>query len=238
MDLAQMKSAAQAHGIYLPPSKQINAQGLGYHLKFKSDGTFEVWIITQLQSTQAYSLEEGWHNDYFTIRNEYLYNNFGIIPECSVIFIEDNLWLEGQVKGKATVASANLITPNVDTDVVLPGNITYLNSDGTDGLALVGERNVLVGPQSPNMMEIRGIFVAQKGRFGRNHYPNNFRNQLDIYGSIVSSGRVGTQWTSGSQVISGYLNRESYFDSNLIYAPPPFVPYVNPEFQAVNWEEE
>ena len=177
-DLAQMKGAAQSSGAYLQPSKQINAQALGYHLKFKNDGTFEVWIITQLQSSYAYSYEEGWHYDYFTISNEYLYNTLGISPNCSVIFAEDNLWLEGQVKGKVTVASANLITPNVDTDVVLPGNITYANSDGSDGLALIGERNVLVGPQSPNAMEIRGIFVAQKGRFGRNHYNNNFRDQL------------------------------------------------------------
>lgn len=237
VDLAQMKSSAQSSGVYLPPSVNLNPSGKGYHLKFKNNGTFEAWIITKLSSTYAYSLEEDWHYDYFTISNEYLYNTYAIPSACSVIFIEDNLWPEGEVKGKVTVASANLINPNLDTDVVLPANIDYAVKDGSDGLALISERNVLIGPQSPNQMELRGIFVAQKGRFSRNHYPNNFREKLEIYGSIISNGRVGTQWISGSQVVSGYLNRETYFDSNLIYRAPPFVPAITPDFEIVNWEE-
>jgi hypothetical protein len=102
---------------------------------------------------------------------------------------------------------------------------------------VVGERNVLISPNSPNQMELRGIFIAQKGRFSRNHYPGNIKDKLEIYGSIISNGRVGTQWVSGSQVISGYLKRESYFDSNLVYNPPPFVPYITPDFKIVKWEE-
>lgn len=237
IDLAQMKSAAQTNGVYLPPSTDINSQSKGYHIKFKNNGTFEAWIITGLSSTYAYSLEEGWHYDYFTITNEYLYNTYAIPLECSAVFIEDNIWPEGEVKGKIIVASANLINPNLDTDVVLLGNIDYTTLDGSDGLALIGERNILIGPQSPDKMELRGIFIAQKGRFSRNHYPNNMKEKLEIYGSIISNGRVGTQWTSGSQVVSGYLKRESYFDSNLVYSPPPFVPHISPEPKLINWGE-
>jgi len=239
IDLSEMKGlAVNGGGTYLQPSENINPQGKGYHIKFKNNGTFEAWIITGLSSTYAYSLEEGWHYDYFTITNEYLYNTYAINPNCSVVFIEDDLWAEGIVKGKATIASANLINPNLDTDVVLPASITYAVGDGTDGLALIGERNVLIGPQSPSNMTLKGIFVAQKGRFGRNHYPSNFRNNLEIYGSVISSGRVGTKWTSGSQIVSGYAQRESYFDSDLVYAPPSFVPYIDPDFITVNWQEK
>lgn len=238
VDLGQIKAAAQASGIYLPPSTTTNPQGKGYHLKFINDGTVEVWIITQLSSTYGYSLEEGWHYDYFIISSEYLYNTYPVPPVCSAIFVEDDLWPEGEVKGKITLASANLITPNMDTDVVLPGGINYAALDGSDGLALIAENNMLIGPQSPEQMELRGIFVAQKGRFSRNHYLNNLRDKLEIYGSIISNGRVGTQWISGSVVISGYLKRESYFDSNLVYAAPPFVPYVNPDFRIIDWQEE
>jgi len=245
IDLAQMKSAAQSSGVYLPPSTNIDPKGKGYHLKFRNDGTFEVWIITKLSPTLSYSLEEGWHYDYFIIASEYLpptlpggLSNPVTIPSaCSAIFIEDNIWPEGEIKGKPTIVSANLINPNLDTDVVLPGNIDYTVKDGSDGLALIGERNVLIGPQSPNIMELRGIFVAQKGRFSRNHYPWNIREKLEIYGSIISNGRVGTKWVSGSIVISGYLKRESYFDANLVYNPPPFLPYTSPEFKILNWEE-
>ncbi len=237
IDLAQMKSFAQSAGIYLPPSVNLNPQGKGYHLKFKNNGTFEAWVITGLSSTRAYSLEEGWHFNFFTITSEYLYNTYTIPSACPVIFIEDNLWPEGVVKGKVTVASANLINPNLDTDVILQANIDYSVKDGSDGLTLIGERNVLIGPNSPNKMELRGIFVAQKGRFSRNHYPNNFRKELEIYGTIVSNGRVGTKWSSGGQIVSGYLERKSYFDSNLVYNPPPFTPFIEPDFKIVKWEE-
>lgn len=237
IDLAKMKNSAQSSGIYLSPSINLNPQGKGYHIKFLNNGTFEAWLITGLSPTWAYSLEEGWHYDYFTIANEYLYNTYLIPSACSVIFIEDNLWPEGGVKGKVTIASANLINPNLDTDVILQGNIDYTTLDGSDGFSVIGERNVLISPNSPNQMELRGIFIAQKGRFSRNHYPGNTREKLEIYGSIVSNGRVGTQWISGSQIVSGYLKRESYFDTNLVYAPPPFVPYITPDFEIIRWEE-
>ncbi|MBM3250642.1 MAG: hypothetical protein FJZ07_00140 [Candidatus Nealsonbacteria bacterium] len=237
IDLAQMKNISQASGIYLPPSININPNGKGYHLIFKDNGTVEAWLITGLSSTYAYSLEEGWHYDYFTISSEYLYNTYTIPSACSVIFIEDKIWPEGRVKGKVTVASANLIDSNKDTDVILQKNIDYSLKDGSDGLTLIGQRNILIGPDSPNQMELRGIFIAQKGRFSRNHYPNNFKEKLEIYGSIISNGRVGTQWVSGSQIVSGYLKRESYFDSKLIYNPPPFTPYAEYDFKIVVWEE-
>jgi hypothetical protein len=237
IDLAQMKNVAQISGVYLPPSTTTNPQGKGYHIKFKNNGTFEAWIITQLSSTYAYSLEEDWHYDYFTITSEYLYNTYVIPLACSAIFVEDNIWPEGTIKGKITVASANLITPGIDTDAVLSNNITYTQTDGSDGFSLIGERNILISPQSPNDMTLRGVFIAQKGRFSRNHYQNNFRNNLEIYGSVVSNGRVGTQWTSGGTIVSGYSQRESYFDQNLIYNPSPFVPHVEPDFRIIDWKE-
>lgn len=237
VDLAQMKQVAQGSGIYLPPSKDLDSNGKGYHIKFKDNGTFEAWIITGLSGTWGYSLEENWHWDYFTITGEYLYNTYAIPTECSAIFVEDDIWPEGEVRGKVALASADLIDPNLDTDAVLQWNIDYDKKDGSDSLLVIGQRNVLIGPNSPDDMELRGIFVAQKGRFSRNHYTNNFRDKLEIFGTIISKGRVGTKWTSGGQVVSGYLKRETYFDANLLYNTPPFVPYASSDFKIVNWQQ-
>jgi len=237
IDLAQIKANAQSSSIYLLPSVDVNSQADGYHIIFRNDGFIEVWIITDLQGTWAYNLEEDWHWDYFTITDEYLYNTYPIGSICPVIFVEDNVWLEGEVKGKITLASANLIEPNEDTDVILLEDINYTTQDGSDGLAVIGERNILIGPDSPDQMELRGIFIAQKGRFGRNHYPSNLRDKLEITGSIVSNGRVGTKWTSGSVIVSGYLKRENYIDSKLTYSSPPFTPYAEYDFKIVRWEE-
>lgn len=240
IDLARIKNITFSHPqqYYWPPVANLDPEGKGYHLKFINNGTFEVRIITQLSPSWAYSLEEGWHNDYFSIASEYQYGPpISIDPDCSLVFIEDNLWVEGEVRGKITVASADLINPTGDTDVILPGNINYTALDGSDGLSVIGEKNVLISPDSPDAMELRGIFIAQKGHFGRNHYPDNIKEKLEIHGSIISNGRVGTQWTSGSSIVSGYLKRENYIDANLVYSPPPFVPYTGSEFRVVDWEE-
>jgi Tfp pilus assembly protein PilX len=240
VDLAKIKDLTDNYPqqYYWPSVSDLDPEGEGYHVKFLNDGTFEVWIITDLAATYAYSLEEGWHYDYFVIEGEYLYtDSITIDPTCSLIFVEDNLWVEGEVKGKVTIASANLIDPNEDTDVVLPGDINYTSLDGTDGLGVLAERNILISPNSPNQMELRGIFIAQNGHFGRNHYSGSIKEKLEIYGSIVSNGRVGTKWTSGGHIVSGYLKRENYNDPDLIYAPPPSVPSVSSEFKIVNWEE-
>jgi len=239
VDLAEIKTLTQPHPqeYYWPPVTDLDSNGEGYHVVFVNDGTFEVWIITDLQASWAYSTEEGWHDDYFIINNEYLYGTHSIDPNCSLIFVEDDLWVEGEVHGKATIISADLINPTGETDVVLSGDINYTTLDGADGLAVIGERNVLIPPDSPDQLELRGILVAQKGHFGRNHYPGNIRDNLEIYGSIVSNGRVGTKWSSGGIIVSGYLKRENYFDTNLVYSPPPFVPYISPDFEILHWEE-
>jgi hypothetical protein len=234
-DLSEIKSYAQNSSIYLPPSTDIDASADGYHLIFNNDGTVEVRIITQLFSDWAYSEEEGWHYDYFRIRTEYFYNTYNVSSSCPVIFIEDDLWVEGIVNGKVTVASADLISPTKETDVILAGDIVL--SGGSDAIAVIGENNLLIPPDSPDSMELKGVFIAQNGRFGRNHYDGNIKSKLEIIGSVVSNKRVGTQWTSGSFVVSGYLVRENYVDPNLIYFPPPFVPYAEHNFSIIKWEE-
>jgi len=237
VDLAKIKSSAQSGGVYLPPSTSINYSGDGYHLIFNDNGTVEVRIITNLYYDYSYSEEEGWHYDYFRIKSEYYYNTYTIDSSCSAIFAEDNIWIEGRVDKKVTVASANLIQANKDTSAVIINDIDYVDNDGTDGFSVIVENNILISPSSPNQLELKGIFIAQKGRFGRNHYPNNFRNKLEIVGSVVSNGRVGTQWTSGSYIVSGYLERENVVDTKLIYSPCPFIPFVEYDFKVIKWEE-
>ncbi len=164
-DLVQMKEKAQTLGIYLGPSGAS-----GYQVIFKNNGTFDVYKITQLTRVEGYSLEEGWHDDYHKITSKNFIGNYPLPSSCGLIFVEDNLWVEGEVKGKATIVSADLINPSRDTDVVLNWNLTYTQKDGSDGILAIGERNVLIPLYSPDTMEIDGIFLAQKGRFSRNFY--------------------------------------------------------------------
>lgn len=239
MDLSEIKLASQTYieGIYLPPSSDIDYTADGYHVIFQNDRTVDVYIITDLDRYYGYNEEEDWHYDYIEIDDEYFYDSYPIRQCCSLIFLEDDVWLEGEVRGKVTLASANIIDPNEETNVVLYNNINYTELNGTDGLLVVSENNILISPTAPDIMELRGIFLAQNGRFGINHYPWDIKDKLEIYGSVISNGRVGTRWTSGSSIISGFNERENYFDTNLIYNPPPFVPYSEYDFKIISWEE-
>jgi len=242
ISLAAIKDKAwHAGGIYLPKSSTLNSNGKGYHLKFRSDGTMQVYIVTGVSRTYGCANDctqsSDWQYDYFTISSEYLYNTYTIPLTCSAIYGEDNLWVEGVIKGKVVVASANLIDTNVNTDIILDNNITYASDGSTDGLSLIAQRNILIGPDSANNLELHGIFTAQKGHFGRNHYPNNMKNSLIIYGSIVSNGRVGTQWISDGQMVSGYAQRETYYDQEQIKNPPPFIGATSPDYKIVNWRQ-
>ena len=238
MDLAQIKGVADNHPqqYYWPPVEELDSGGKGYHIVLNND-QFEIRVVTELNANYAYNDEDGWYYDYLEIEDEYEYDTIALDYGCPVIFTEDDLWLEGKVEGKTTVAAANLKDSNQQASITLPEDIDYEHLDGSDGLTVIGQDDVLIGPDSPEQMELRGIFIAQKGRFGRNLYPDNIKDKLEIYGSIVSNDRVGTQWVSSGQIVSGYKKRENYVDTNLLYQPPPFTPFVTSQFEIANWKE-
>ncbi len=270
-DLSQMKNLAQSLGVYYPSSTTVNPIAKGYHLVFNGDGSFDLFVITDLEAVYACDKDgdghcEGdsdWYWSYEKINNEYLplegiyggyhlkFDNVTTSEDCGLIFIEDNLWIEGIVKGKKTVAVANLETAGVDPTVFINNNLDYTTLDGSDSLAVIAEKNVLLPCHTPDTMVARGVFVAQLGNFGRRFYidpdaywwhcwwhpskccDDGLRTHLTIYGSIVSNGRVGTRWGS----VSGYQKRDNYFDSKLAKDPPPLLPYVSEAMEIISFQE-
>lgn len=239
MDLAEIKNLTQSgQGIYLAPSNEY-----GYHIIFKNNKSIDVYKITGLDSVYAYNLEDDWHWEDSVIGSESFVGNYSIPESCGLVFIEDDIWVEGEIKGKLTVISADLINPNTETDVWLEGNIEYTTRDGSDGLVLFGQHNNLIGLYMPDSLELHGIYIAQTGHFGRNHYdcdwysPECKRDSLEIFGSIISNGRVGTKWSSGGSWISGFNQRENIYDPQQSFDPPPFLLNTSEEYQFKEWEE-
>jgi len=239
MDLAQIKSTTQGgQGIYLAPSGDE-----GYHIILRNNRTMDVYRITQLDSVYAYDSEIGWHWEDSVIDNETFIGNYSVPETCGLAFVEDNLWIEGELSGKLTIVSADLINPNLETNIWLKGNIEYTTRDGTDGLVLVAQNNNLIGLSVPESMELHGVYVAQNGHFGRNHYSCSWysvdckKDYLEIFGSVVSNGRVGTKWSSGSTWVSGFEQRENIYDPQQSFNPPTFLPVTSEEHQFKEWEE-
>jgi hypothetical protein len=111
----------------------------------------------------------------------------------------------------------------------------------------IAELDILIGLEVPDDMTLYGIYLAQTGKFGRNHYdtsmPNAWeqyimRNSLTIYGTIVSNGRVGTKWVNSSGTyISGFNNRFTTYDRNLVASPPPLIPVTSDDYTFSDWQD-
>lgn len=249
IDLSDMLNRAQTRGgRYIPPSGNY-----GYHITFNGNGTFTVRRVTGTYQYSTYSTEDGDHQERNIISNETVVATYAINPACPLIYVADKVWLEGVIDSKVTIAAAGTDISGADPSIILRGNLTYADPEA-DGLLAIAEDNVLIGVDVPDNMVINGIFVAQKGRFGRNLYtstnlpnpsgPLNFkpyfeRNSLTTNGSVVSNGRVGTMWTSAStgNFTSGFHNRYNSYDRNLVDDPPPLVPNTSDVYEFIEWRE-
>ncbi len=254
VDLTAMKTKAQTLGRYFAPSGNY-----GYHMVMKSNGTFDMYRVTNTTSVWGYTTEADWVQERHIISAETLIGNYTVPSACGVVFVEDKLWLNGIVTQKMTVAAADVTTAGVDPYLILEDNITYATATATTtpGLLAIGEHSVLIPLDSPNIMTLKGIFVAQQGRFGRNHYctdecagshsgnegvsnaldPYVIQSSLSVYGTIVSNGREGTKWMSGSTQLSGYTTRTNAYDRELVSNPPPMTPYTSATYKFIEWRE-
>ena len=250
VNLSDLKTYARSNGgLYFGPAGGESGKR-GYHAIFKSGGSVDVYKVTNVTEVWGYSGEDGWQQEGNIIAAETFMGNYTVPSACSVVFFEDELWLEGVIKNKVTVAAADLSQPNHNVDIILSNNITYAANDGTNGLTAIAERHVLIPLNSPDTMTLNGIFIAQSGRYGRNYYTDSGTNQVpsqyDTYvkrsslttvGTIVSNGRTGTQWTCGGTYCSGYQSRVDSYDGKLSASPPPFTPFTSADFKFVQWRE-
>ena len=245
LDLATIKNLTQpipegqGQGLYFAPS----SSEMGYHVVLNQTN-IQVYEVTGVQDIFAYSSEEGWHWEDSEITSENLVGTYAVPSSCSTAFFEDTIWLEGDLQGKVTIVAADLVDPGTEANVWLPGDIEYSTTDGTDGLLLLSQHNALIPLNSPDSLELQGIFVAQTGHFGRNHYDCGWypadciKSNLEMFGSVVSDGRVGTKWSySWGGIASGYLQRENIYDPMQTLSPPPFLPLSSQEFELHGWEE-
>lgn len=238
-DLAKLRGDAQsADGLYIEPSGTF-----GYRLIFQTNDTVEIRRVTALEPPPAECTndldQDGWGA--WDIRSDELVQTSGF-PKNGMIFVEDNVWVEGKVNtARLTIGVGTFPdVPSTNRSIIVNNDLLYTNTDGTDALGLFAQKHLTVGLRSKDSLRIDAALIAQKGRVGRFYYsPTNCgstvnRDTLTLYGMIATNGRYGFAYTNGT----GYQKRNIQYDNNLTLGPPPAVPLIGSEYAVLSWEEE
>lgn len=233
-DLAQIKTDAQSAGKYFGASG-----GSGYNIILKTNNTFDLQKVTSLVSPDSGCSSDGttgWGT--WSVRNISAIGNYPI-PANGLIFLEDNIWVEGQINNsRLTIVAATFPeTTNTSKSITINKDIIYTNYDGRDVLALIAQKDINVGQVSNDILRIDAALVAKNGRAGRYYYSSgcdyNSRNTLTLYGMIATNNRYGFAYTNGT----GYNTRNLIYDGNLLYGPPPSFPLTAENYVVISWRE-
>ena len=230
VDFASLKTKAQsAQGRYHAASGQS-----GYRITLRTNGTYDLHRVNSQQNTSGSCGATSNSVNGTTFIGNYAY------PVNGVIYVEDNLWVQGQINNNRLIIVAATLPDSAPTrrNIYITNDILYTFYDGRDALGLMTQNNISVGLNSEDDLRIDGALITQYGRVGRDYYNNNCgtnrnRSVLTSYGAIGSALRYGFAWTDGS----GYDTRNLIYDANLLYAPPPFFPLTGDKYQTIGWEE-
>lgn len=248
--LSNLKILAQQNGMYFSYSDDTN---YGYEIVF-NENNFDVYKVTEITNQQSkckiYDMYEGYgsnsrfkHSTWSIKRKQYV-GNYDY-PKNGVIFVEDNVWVSGQIKNKKIILGAAIFPEQTlkMANIIINNDLKYTFYDGQDSLGLIAQKNINIGLESEDDLEINGALIAQNGRIGRYYYSSECgleykRSRIRVFGSIISAKRYGFSWVSGDTWVSGYNLREIVYDNNLLYYYPPYFPIASEFYSTLLWEIE
>ncbi len=244
--MAQIKSAAQSGGKYFGKSG-----AKGYHIVLKTNGTYTVTKVKKTlkipkgcKNTQH---QKGWATWSIDSGNssEQTVGTYNY-PANGIIFFEDNVWVDGQIKNNIlTIAAAKLPASKKSfKNIIINHSVAYTYYDGRDVLGLVSQGDVHVGMASDATLRVDAAVVAQNGRVGRYYYrpavgsktycaPYDTRTSITFNGMIATNTSYGFAYTDGS----GYQSRTILFDAHLQYNPPPTFPLISTDYHQILWSQ-
>ena len=224
----------------------------GYLVRFNSDATFNIYKIRSLEEqVEYYDYELGhsnWEAEEIDVSALEQVGGDYDIPENGVIFIEDDTWVDGTVKGKVTVAVARLDGESDDARIRINGNIKYPGSeeerrDGTNCLGLMAQGDILVPRYiSYDDLTIDATLLSQNGHVYFRAYRSPYRvvkGNIEVYGGVITN--LFWTWSyvfcAGCPVINGYETTNTIYNNNLTFSPPPSFP-TSENFEVLKWSEE
>jgi len=237
--------------------KEWTASGaLGYHIVFKVVGgvtKYDIYKVNSLvaspssncTNSQTQSINQGgWGT--WSISTQTIFQTDQLIPANDVIFVDDNLWVDGTINNARITLGTGIIGASSNYPAItINNNLLYTNTNGVDVIGLVSQGNINVGLVSLDDLTIDAALVSENGRVGRYYYNTNCsigshggvpyytRNSLTLLGMIASAIRYGFAYSNGT----GYNIRNINYDGNLLYSPPPSFPQATSQYQVISWQQ-
>lgn len=209
---------------YAPPNGFV-----GYHIVFKDD----IYTISKVKHADGG----------YAITQETVVGDFPI-PNDGVIFVESNVWLEGNVDNqRVTVIASNATASNSQKRyVVINDSILYSAKDGNSRVGIVATGDIIT-PRYPihPTMEINAALITS---YGYVWYPSSWAHtkvdgKLTVWGSTYNNRGLSWSWSSGpsSPWIGGFKEVDIIFDPHNAISPPPFFPNSG-KYRISSWREE
>jgi hypothetical protein len=226
-DFGRLRTEAQNNGVYLGPSGYY-----GYNLVFKSDGTVDIFIVTDAQGYVGWDSETGCANRRERIREQTLQGTYNL-SDNPIIFLEDMVWVSGTVNGQATVVAARFPLDTYNTNIWIPDNLVYADKNSDDVLGVIAQNDIYFARDIPEVFEINAALMAVNGHVIRHgffwfcgEHSNAVRLNLTIFGAIISNKKA--YWNFGTKPDSGFRDRTAAitFDPQLADDPPPYYPQL------------
>jgi hypothetical protein len=241
-DLSTMKTIASKSGSYWKASG-----ARGYEIVLKTNDTYDLYKVTALVSAPNGCTDSqnqtGWGT--WSISNRSLVGNKPI-PSSGVIFVEDNVWVSGQIATARVTIASGRFPDNASTrsSITVNSDLKYTSYTGAEVIALVAQQDINIGMVSADTLRIDAALMALNGRVGRFYYnpptsrsncgPYHQRTLITSYGMIASNQRYGFAYTDDT----GYVTRTIIYDANLLYGPPPSFPLTADFYTPIFWNEK
>ncbi len=239
-DLSALRTMAVDAGVLLTSSGQE-----GWHFVFNGS-TYDLYRVTSRDCYYGsgrwrYRFWVGWYWDgdiyCYDIGNETLVSSGNPIPANGAIFVEDDVWVEGNVDGRLSLAAGEIPVQQPYKNIFVTGNLTYAQRNDDDVTGLFTQGDIIIPYEVPDQMTIEAAMLSQFGAIHRPFYSGQTRTSLTVYGSQIDYLPGGMKWVNGwGHVISGFIDTLYIYDGNLRYLPPPGFPVGN-TYELISWEE-
>ena len=199
-----IERASQLAGIYLNDASKD-----AWRLTFNAGGTVTIETCSQTGG-----------NDVADVLPTCASHSTQPVPANGAIYVVQDAIVQGNVKGRVTVAS--------NDDIIVANNISYV-TPGEDVLGLVAKNYVYVAKYTPDPLTWSAGVIAQTGTWRARPWSGALKSLMTFRGMAATD--------DGGSFAGMFTTRDYGYDANFLWLPPPWFPVVEDAYTVLFFRE-